>query len=200
VSVEPMGRRERKKQALRDKIVEETIALIERDGVAGVTIDGICDIVDIAKKTFYNYYGSKHDLLIDICQTHLLNRAEELVNEAQAAHKLLAKQIDYVFASLSQRNREAGSVEKELMGYLTSTMSHSLDESSAPIHFMNECYLKLYKGGKGELKPGLTPEFCAEMTVGMINAVMLNWLYYERYDVQKKIKELWTYIKASMLK
>jgi AcrR family transcriptional regulator len=45
------GRRERKKQLLRDRIWAETIGLIKREGVERTTIDAICERVDIAKKT-----------------------------------------------------------------------------------------------------------------------------------------------------
>ena len=44
---DPIGRRERKKQAVRNNIIGETIQLVARHGVEGTTIDAICDCADI---------------------------------------------------------------------------------------------------------------------------------------------------------
>ena len=50
MSVVPLGRRERKKQAVREKILEETLGLIATHGIDGTTIDAICDCADIASR------------------------------------------------------------------------------------------------------------------------------------------------------
>ena len=46
----------------------------------------------------------------------------------------------------------------------------------------------------------VVPEFCAEMMVGMINAVTLNWLHDDQYDTFNKYQLLLAYAKDSMLK
>ena len=197
--VATLGRRERKKQLVRDRIWEETILLIEREGVEGTTIDAICDCVDIARKTFYNYYSSKHDLLIDICQIQLLNRTDDLVSEALAAGGELSSQLDTIFTVFAERNRSAGKLDRELIDYMVGNLSDNRSEGGGQLTFMNECFLRLFRAGKNQLKPELTPVFCAEMTVGMTNAITLNWLHNERYDTENKFLELLVFIKASML-
>ncbi len=197
--VATLGRRERKKQLVRDRIWEETIFLIEREGVEGTTIDAICDCVDIARKTFYNYYSSKHDLLIDICQVQLLNRTDKLVNEALAKSDQLSSQLDTIFTVFAERNRSAGRLDRELIDYMVGSLSDNRSEGGGQLTFMNECFGRLYRAGQDQLKTGLTPIFCAEMTVGMTNAITLNWLHNERYDTENKFLELLSFIKASML-
>jgi len=195
-----MGRRERKKLELRDKIREQTVGLVIQSGIAGVTIDGICDRADIAKKTFYNYYTSKHELFNDVCQVYLLNHAESMVQQAQASHDSLPKQLDFIFDIMSQADYETGTVHRELISYLAGTMAVSEGESAAPIPFLNEIFLNLYQQGKGDIKPGLAVAFCAEMTAGMIYACALNWLLDVDYDLNAKYEELSHFIQASMLK
>ena len=194
------GRRERKKLALRDKLCEETMQLVERHGIEGTTIDAICDCADIAKKTFYNYYSSKHDLLIEICQTQLLNRSQGLISEALASSDDMAAQLDYMLIIMSERNRHAGNLERELIDYMVGRLSSNLAAGAGQLTFMNQCFLRFFKAGEQQLKPGLTPDFCAEMMVGMINAVTLNWLHDDQYDTREKYLQLLNYIKDSMLK
>jgi len=200
LAVETIGRRERKKLALRDKIREQTVALVIQSGIAGVTIDAICDRADIAKKTFYNYYSSKHELFNDVCQVYLLNHAELMVQEAQSAHDSLPKQLGFIFEIMSQSDYDTGTVHRELISYLAGTMAVTEGKSDAPIPFLNGIFLKLYQQGRGDIKPGLTASFCAEMTTGMIYATAFNWLLDDDYDLNAKFEELSHFVQASMLK
>jgi AcrR family transcriptional regulator len=194
------GRRERKKQLVRDRIWEETIGLIKREGVERTTIDAICEGADIAKKTFYNYYSSKHDLLIDICQSELLNRTAELIDEALACSDQLAEQLDTIFTVFAQRNRSAGMLDRELIDYMVGSLSDNRSDGGGQLTFMNECFYRLYRAGESQLKSGLTPEFCAEMTVGMSNAITLNWLHDKQYDTENNFLMLLAFIRNSMLR
>ncbi len=199
MSVATLGRRERKKQLVRDRIWEETIELIERGGVESTTIDAICEAVDIAKKTFYNYYSSKHDLLIDICQIQLLDLTDSLVSEALADSDRLAIQLDTIFTVFAERNRSASKLDRELIDYMVGNLSDNRSEGGGQLTFMNNCFLRLFAAGQGQLKPGLTPVFCAEMTVGMTNAITLNWLHNPQYDTENNFLLLLRFIKDSML-
>ena len=195
----PLGRRERKKLAVRDKIIEESIALVAIHGVEGTTIDAICDCADIAKKTFYNYYSAKHDLLTDICRSHLLERASDLIDESLASSPGLAGRLDYAFTQLAQRNRAAGKLERELIDYMVGSLSDNRTEGASQLSFLNNCFYRLYSASEPSLKSGLSAEFCAEMTVGMVNAITLNWLHNEDYDSDSRYRQLLNYIKASMI-
>jgi AcrR family transcriptional regulator len=199
LTVAQLGRREQKKLAVRERICLETAGLIERHGIDGTTIDAICDCAEIAKKTFYNYYSAKHDLLNDICKNTLLNRTETLVNEALASSNVLAEQLDHIIHVMIQRNRDAGRLERELIDYMVSNLSEHRSQGAGQLTFMNNCFLRLYTCGQAQLKPSLTPAFCAEITVGMINAITLNWLHNDNHDTEQKFAMLLSYIKDSMI-
>lgn len=198
--VTQLGRRERKKKAVRENICEQTLHLISLHGVDGITIDAICDCVDIAKKTFYNYYGSKHDLLVDICQSELLQRTDDLITEAIEQSDDLAEQLDFVLSVLATRNSNASKLERELIGYLVGSLSTNLSQGASQLEFMSNCFLRLFSHGKAQLKAELSPQFCAEMTVGMSNLITLNWIHNEDYDTLARFQTLQTYLKNSMLK
>ncbi|WP_296433814.1 TetR/AcrR family transcriptional regulator [Zhongshania sp.] len=195
-----LGRRERKKKAVRENICEQTLHLISRYGVDGITIDAICDCVDIAKKTFYNYYGSKHDLLVDICQSELLQRTDDLITEAIAQSDELAVQLDFILSVLATRNSTASKLERELIGYLVGSLSTNMSQGAGQLQFMSNCYHRLFNHSKEQLKAGLSPQFCAEMTVGMTNVITLNWLHDDHYDTSARFQSLQRFLKDSMLK
>ncbi|WP_373082660.1 TetR/AcrR family transcriptional regulator [Zhongshania sp.] len=194
-----LGRRERKKKAVRENITEQTLRLIARYGVEGITIDAICDCVDIAKKTFYNYYASKHDLMVDICQSELLQRTDDLITEAIATSSDLAEQLDFIMSVSAARNSTVSKLERELIGYLVGSLSTNLSQGGGQIAFMNSCFYRLYSNSESQLKAGLSPSFCAEMTVGMANAITLNWLHNDDYNTQERFAQLRSFIVDSML-
>ena len=164
MAVVALGRRERKKLELRDKICEETMRLIARHGIEGTTIDAICDCADIAKKTFYNYYSAKHDLLIDICQSNLLDRSEALIAAALQQGHSLSERLDYVFAEMVNNNHQAGFLEKQLIEYLVANMGVNKSQGAGQLQFMNDCFEQLFASSPKELRNGLSPTFCARWT------------------------------------
>ena len=126
MAVVELGRRERKKLAVRDSIREETLGLIHRHGVEGTTIDAICDCADIARKTFYNYYASKHELVMDICQNLLLERMSLTIDEALQTPRSLGEQLDHIFGVIAERNHAAGDLERELIEFMVSNLAAGL--------------------------------------------------------------------------
>ena len=62
-AVEPLGLRERKKAALRQRIADVTLELVRERGYEEATIDEIVARVDVSQPTFYKYYPSKDAIL-----------------------------------------------------------------------------------------------------------------------------------------
>jgi AcrR family transcriptional regulator len=62
--VDESPRRERKKAAIRARIVSTAIRLFSRRGIANVTVDQIAEAADIGKGTIYNYFQTKEDIVV----------------------------------------------------------------------------------------------------------------------------------------
>jgi AcrR family transcriptional regulator len=78
----PAGRVARRRARARRRILEVAETLMTRHGVDGVTIDHIADAADIARRSFYHHFASKHDVLVPIARarTRRLNeRIDRLV-------------------------------------------------------------------------------------------------------------------------
>lgn len=57
--------RERKKLATRQAIHQAAIDLVERHGLAGTTVEAISDRAGVAPRTFWAYFSSKEDAVIN---------------------------------------------------------------------------------------------------------------------------------------
>lgn len=57
--------RERKKRATRRAIHDAAFELADRQGLAATTVEAISDRAGVAPRTFWSYFGSKEDAVID---------------------------------------------------------------------------------------------------------------------------------------
>jgi len=58
------SRRERKKEAIRSKIILTAIDLFSKNGIDAVTVDEIAESADIGKGTIYNYFDTREDIIV----------------------------------------------------------------------------------------------------------------------------------------
>ncbi len=60
MTAEPeVSRRERKKEATKERIFKAAFALFKQQGVDATTVEEICEKADVAKGTFFNYFPHK---------------------------------------------------------------------------------------------------------------------------------------------
>lgn len=62
-SVNP-GRRERKKQQVRDELTRQAFELFTADGFDAVSVEDITEAADVSRATFFRYFPSKEDVLV----------------------------------------------------------------------------------------------------------------------------------------
>jgi AcrR family transcriptional regulator len=58
------SRRQRKKAAVRARIMAAAIKLFSRHGIDEVTVDQIAEAADTGKGTIYNYFAAKEDIVL----------------------------------------------------------------------------------------------------------------------------------------
>ena len=63
------GRVARRRALVRQRILEAAEQLMTERGVDDVTIDDITDAADIARRSFYHHFESKHDVLVPIARS-----------------------------------------------------------------------------------------------------------------------------------
>jgi AcrR family transcriptional regulator len=63
--VDTIGRRDRKKQQTRTALVDAALRLAVERGLANVTVEDITDAADVSSRTFFNYFSSKDEAILD---------------------------------------------------------------------------------------------------------------------------------------
>jgi AcrR family transcriptional regulator len=68
---------------MRQRVLDVAERLVQTRGLETITLDEITDAADIARRSFYNLFQSKHDLLVPVAQAHMksLNRRIDSLTE-----------------------------------------------------------------------------------------------------------------------
>lgn len=91
------GLRERKKRRTRDALIEAAHTLVVEQGYESTTVDQIAEAVEVSPRTFFRYFGSKEDVVLDI-----QDRVWEAVYESFAAQPAQLPVVAAVRASMTQ--------------------------------------------------------------------------------------------------
>jgi AcrR family transcriptional regulator len=97
----PLGLRERKKIKLRRSVQSEALRLFAEQGYEDTTVEQIADAADISTTTFYRYFPTKEDVVLDDEYDPLLehmlgggNEEEPLVTTLRAAIAAVAAAVE----------------------------------------------------------------------------------------------------------
>lgn len=122
---------------IKEQILETSSRLFMKYGLRSVTIDDICNELHISKKTFYNYFRQKEELIESIMQSY----CEQHKNEHKKNHSFSddpsLNAIDIVVKAsqfwIDKENKESMTFFYDLMKYypeINSKMYAKMDEDA----------------------------------------------------------------------
>lgn len=127
--------RERKKLRTRQALIDTALELFTSRGFGGVTLDELCDAVEVSKRTFFRYFVSKEDVAMAPTQDLWRTFLDELETSEPVGRPLVELLQETLFAALDRMTEEdwAGRVllSRRLAGETPSMEAHGL-------HFCHE--------------------------------------------------------------
>ena len=109
-----LDRRERRRQALHDRLRDTARALFDQKGFEATTVDEICARADVAQKTFFNHFPTKHHVVREIAEG-FLDELGVLVEEARKQPGTTAQRLTHLFQRTAEETLRAGPRHKELL-------------------------------------------------------------------------------------
>ncbi len=132
----------------KEKIMLTANGLFSKDGVREVSIDDICRMLCISKKTFYQYYATKEDLVADVVTYNVKRKSEEferLVEGKDAVQVLKAMFALVVKKKTIDKDKR---MARDIMKYYPETFTkHAGDRRKAMHHFFVDCFSEGMKQG-----------------------------------------------------
>ena len=182
-------RRERRKQELHLRLLDAARALFDAKGFAATTIDEICARADVAQKTFFNHFPTKHHVLREIADAFLAD-VGGYVEEARKRRGSTAQRLAHLFHRAGEEAISAGPRHRELVVEVArlAQVDGSGPEQTRRLH---AAFRALLEDGAaaGELVEDHDVAFLTEMVVGAFIAILLNWQSVEGYPVREHLDE-----------
>lgn len=186
----PQGRREKRKQETRARIEEAAYALFKERGIEETSIEQICVVADVARRTFYGYFPNKAALLRSLSQSRIFGTADRMINEIMSKHDSararMSAMIDYMEENLTNYDE----IDRSLI--LVTPASQDDDNPLRDISFsLQDRYTEFFLQGQqnGDVCTEFSAGIFAEMVAGTLNNIIMNWALDRDYPFREKLGE-----------
>jgi AcrR family transcriptional regulator len=127
--------RERKKMRTRQALIDAALELFTTRGFSGVTLDELCDAVDVSKRTFFRNFASKEDVAMAPTQDLWRTFLDDLETREPGGRPLAEMLQETLFAAL-ERMTEEGWARRALLSRRLAEETPSMDAHG--LHFCHE--------------------------------------------------------------
>lgn len=131
---------------MKGKLLIKASELFSKRGVRDVNVDDICHSLGISKKTFYQYYTSKENLIAEIVREENNELQEKFISFAEGKSALDI--LFYVFTHFCRSSSESErKIRQEIRKYYPDTFRESME---AKMSMVNEGLRRYYDKGVDE--------------------------------------------------
>ncbi|MBY0401104.1 TetR/AcrR family transcriptional regulator [Myxococcota bacterium] len=183
------GRRERRKQEVRERILSVARELFAKHGFEATTVDEIARVADVAPATFFNHFQSKQALLGlmagEVFETLHAMTAQHLEGPGTSVAKLRR-----FIASISESIASSRGVARDVfLEFLKSDATP--DEPHPYLERLIGPFVAVVAEGqaRGEFRTDRSAGFLAQMAVGMLNSSITSWLADRDYPVETGLSD-----------
>ena len=181
-----LGLRERKKLAVRRRILEAAVEVASETGFGGAKVAEICGRADVSQKTFFNYFPSKRALLRELAGFSL----DELLADWESARKeerTTAARLERFFAKVAERVEQGGALHRRLVTEIVHAAQGSPEQ---PEHArrLHESVGALVREGleAGEVTRRHAPETLIEMILGAYYVLIFDYANVDGYPLRER--------------
>jgi AcrR family transcriptional regulator len=180
------SRRERRVREVHDRILEAAMQRFEQRGIDATKIDEICATADVAQKTFFNHFPTKHHLVREIAASFLRDLLA-ILDEARRGPGTTAQKLERFFTRIAAENERAGPMHRDLVIEVIGLIHHERSEA--------ENTLQLYAAFGALLRDGVRAAdvtraypvaVLSEIVAGAFSTLMLNWIGIEDYPIRAR--------------
>lgn len=183
----PVGRRERRRAEVRERLFRAALRLFAKKGFAETTCEDITNAADVGKGTFFNYFPSKDHILAAFAEMQL-HKLRAFVEEARR----LSKPAPELLKALSRRMTEEPGRNPEIVRVLLLA-----NLACAPVRAemavnqaqMLELLIELIRMGqrRGEIRDDRPAREIAQVFRQLIFGTLMHWSLHAEVPLRNRI-------------
>jgi AcrR family transcriptional regulator len=185
----PAGRRERRKQEVRERIVRAAEALFLRRGFEATTVDQIAAEADVAQKTFFNHFPTKHSVFEE-CASARMAAFRQVVEAERRRAASTRERLERVFLALSERVARMDELARDMVLVMMRAQPAE-GGGSQPLSTLHDAFGALLRDGQGQgdVRDDFGEAFLTELVVGAYCMIMIQWAKDPGYPLQERLGE-----------
>lgn len=172
---------ERRTAELRARVLSAAGALFDEQGIETTTLDQIAEEADVARRTLFNHFRSKTDIIRDLSRIAIAAMIAN-IEQATAAADSTEGRIRALFDSMRGYAADHGPMHRELIGQFIE-VAHDTENDSPSETRVTDAMLALLQAGDATLPAGAHPETVAEILLGTIYFITFEWINRPDYDI-----------------
>lgn len=184
------GRREKRKQEIRDRIEHAAYTLFKRRGIEATSIEQICMGADVARRTFYGYYPNKHALLQSLSRTRVWGTVDALLQEIMENHQTTSHRLSAMINTMVQNISSYEAIDRALI-LITPASSEDENHLRDVSNTLKNQLRHIFEIGQksGDTTRHYSADLLAEMVVGTTNTLLMSWAVDTSYPIGDKLEE-----------
>lgn len=127
------------REGLRPEIVRTALSMFVREGIDNVRMDDVAAALSISKRTLYEIFSSKENLLLECLELHTSNTQAAMENELSKGKDVLSVALNYIDLVLSEVNKSGNVLVSDLSKY--PSFKAKMNDHVAEIHKSLKCFL-----------------------------------------------------------
>lgn len=185
-----LNKRELQAIETQKKLLETSIDLIIKKGYDNVTVSEICSACQVAKGTFYIYFESKKDIVINILTDINQNMLSEKVwNDSSTATEQFMEYIEIYMRAIGHQGVDFTRV------FLTIIIQQNFEDKAVKANLHEETVCRIISRGmeEGEFRRDISMKMFYKYLRAYIFGIMMDWCaadgeYSIEEEGQKAIK------------
>ena len=187
-AAEVLGRRERRKIEVRERILEASHDLFSEYGFHETTVSEICDRADVARKTFFNHFASKQFVLRVMAHDSI----DEFVGDIETIReecRTTTERLTRVFARVAERTEAAGPMHRDLVTEFVHAINESAEKSAETLR-IHEAFETIIREGvkAGEVVRTHSVETLTQMILGAFYVLMFDYANLEDFPIGRQAR------------
>jgi len=182
------SRRERKKDATRERIAVAALELFSERGYEATTVDDIAARADVAKGTFFNYYPRK-EAVLDALAERTITELQEVTRRLLASRAHSRRKLVTFVHEISRRHLRNPRLARV---HVTRLMASRYDPTHGIAARIRSLVQSLIEQGQsaGELRRGIDAARASAVIQAMALGTLLAWFASDtpRFDLEEELQ------------
>ena len=194
-----VGRRERKRRELHQRIFRTARGLFLEQGFDATTVAQIAEAADIAQATFFNHFPSKQAVLREM-GSEVFERFRALLEEQRERSASTRERL----RGFATRGAEIIERTPELTrDVLLEVLRNAAPPGQAGHHLepVHRDFAALFRDGhqQGDVRADLDASFLAEIAVSAFDGTIVNWIENSHYPLQERMLQVAAFLGEAVL-